>query len=65
MSKPTELDELIEILNERTLIFLGACLLLRDPDDQFTRRDSVAREAAERAIGASKFLLDMVKDLSR
>lgn len=43
-------------MTRNELIFLGACILLRDPDDQFFRRDSVAAEAADKAFAASEFL---------
>lgn len=42
------------------LVFLGACTLV-DGKDNLYRRDSIAREAMERAVGVSMMLLDITE----
>lgn len=42
--------------DEEDLIFLGACILVRDPDAQLERMDSIATEAIERAFLLARFM---------
>lgn len=45
-------------------IFMGACILVRDPDgkDNLFRRDSISRAAMQVAVHTSKMLLDITED---
>jgi hypothetical protein len=46
-------------MTRQELIFLGACVLVRDPDGKSNlfRRDSIARNAMQQAIATAEMML--------
>lgn len=41
---------------DEQLLFLAVCLLVRDPEGQLVRRDSVANKAIEKAITEAEYI---------